>query len=100
VACGPAAIAVIAASTTAGVLVITRTTGVPSGRRALKNRVGSPAHSEITSFSGGTRGPISASRVAASCGFTATASTSASATAEVVHHPDTVPLGQLLGPFR
>src|SRR5436305_4987276 len=77
VAKGPAEIAVMARSTTAGVFVITRTTGVPSGSHLAKNDVGSPAQSETTSLPAGTRGPRSASRVAASCGLTAIASTSA-----------------------
>ena len=60
---------------------MTRTTGVPSGSRRLKNAVGRPAQSEMTSLSAGTFGPISSSSAAASCGLTDTASTSASVTA-------------------
>ena len=60
-ACGPGEIAVIASSTSAGVLVITRTTGVPSGSHLAKNAIGRPAQSDTTSFpAGDAAGPSSA----------------------------------------
>ena len=98
-ACAPAEIAVIASSTSAGVFVMTRTTGVPVGQPlGEERRSAGRRRARSTSLSAGTFGPRSASSAAASCGLTAIASTSASATAvSVVDDPDAVPGGQLLG---
>ena len=70
----------MAAPTWAGVLVMTRTTGVPAGSRCAKKLVGTPAHSDTTSWPD-TAEPISFSTAPASLGFTAISSTSASPTA-------------------
>ena len=78
----PAEIAVIAWSTRAGVLVMTRTTGVPSGSQ-LGEEAGRQAGAERDDQLVGRhlRRRARPSASPASCGLTATASTSASATA-------------------
>ena len=82
----PGEIADIASSTSAGVFVMTRTTGVPSGSHLAKNPVGRPAQSVTISFPepGSIIGPSSSISVDASCGLTLMARTSAAVTAVAV----------------
>jgi len=73
----PAEMTDMASSTRAGVFVMTRTTGVPTARRASKKEVGMPAAPLMTRRSAGTWGASSSRSVPMSWGLTVRMSVSA-----------------------
>ena len=81
VACVPGEIALIASRTTIGVFGITRTTGIPSGKRLSYSEVGRPAATDTTRVPGVIVTRIWSMSGPMSCGLTATMTTSASAAA-------------------
>ena len=87
----PAAIAVMAQPTCAGVLGMARTTATPAGSRCCKKEIGTEAAIEITSASGAMASETSSSTCATACGFTQIRISSAPATADRLSLPTGMP---------